>query len=86
MKWRKERLGRVRDEEEVFWEMLGRVQLKRGKEDRWWWVHGSEGRYVVKKAYEILAPMKCLLADQFCRMIWSRCCTGGVLKLCYQIQ
>ncbi|GLT44934.1 hypothetical protein SLA2020_188070 [Shorea laevis] len=34
MEWRRERKGRVRDEEEVLWELLGRVQLKKGKEDR----------------------------------------------------
>ncbi|GKV43599.1 hypothetical protein SLEP1_g50869 [Rubroshorea leprosula] len=35
MEWKRERSGRVRDEEEVFWEMLGPVQLKKGREDSW---------------------------------------------------
>ncbi|GLT27749.1 hypothetical protein SLA2020_027240 [Shorea laevis] len=72
IKWRRERLGRVRAKEESLWEVLGRVQLKKGKKDRWWWTHGVERQYVVKKAYEVLAPMKCILAEQFCKMIWCR--------------
>ncbi|GLT37246.1 hypothetical protein SLA2020_115770 [Shorea laevis] len=78
MEWKRERLGRVRDEEEVFWEMLGPVQLKKGKEDCWRWVHGLEGRYVVKKAYEVLAPMQCLLTYQFCKMSWCRLVPSNV--------
>ncbi|GKV11322.1 hypothetical protein SLEP1_g22586 [Rubroshorea leprosula] len=34
MEWRWERKSRVRDEEEVLRELLGCVQLKKGKEDR----------------------------------------------------
>ncbi|GKV32708.1 hypothetical protein SLEP1_g41295 [Rubroshorea leprosula] len=72
MEWRRERKGRVRDEEEVLRELMGRFQLKKGKEDHWWWIHGPDGQYEVKVAYEALAPVKCILEDQFCKMIWCR--------------
>ncbi|GKV35303.1 hypothetical protein SLEP1_g43600 [Rubroshorea leprosula] len=72
MEWRRERKGRVRDEEEGLWELLESVQLKKGKEDHWWWIHGLDGQYVVKTAYEALAPIKCTLVDQFYKMIWCR--------------
>ncbi|GKV16128.1 hypothetical protein SLEP1_g26814 [Rubroshorea leprosula] len=57
MEWRRERKGRVRDEEEGLWELLESVQLKKDEEDHWWWIHGPDGQYVVKTAYEALAPI-----------------------------
>ncbi|GKV12188.1 hypothetical protein SLEP1_g23370 [Rubroshorea leprosula] len=48
---------------------LRNLLLKKGKEDHWWWIHGLDGQYVVKTAYEALAPIKCTLVDQFCKMI-----------------
>ncbi|GKU93958.1 hypothetical protein SLEP1_g7507 [Rubroshorea leprosula] len=56
--WRRERRSRERDEEELLMKLLGKVRIKIGGDDGWRWVHDSEGNYVVKKAYEFLAPLE----------------------------
>ncbi|GLT30957.1 hypothetical protein SLA2020_057280 [Shorea laevis] len=70
--WRRERLGREQDEEKGFWEVLGNVQLRKDGVDYWQWRYDGEGRYAVKKAYELLASVECLLEDQLCKLVWCR--------------
>ncbi|GLT26146.1 hypothetical protein SLA2020_012310 [Shorea laevis] len=59
IEWRRGRMGRERDEEEVLWEVLSRVQLRESLEDHWKWLYDFEERYVVKGAYEFLSPTEC---------------------------
>ncbi|GKV49601.1 hypothetical protein SLEP1_g56341 [Rubroshorea leprosula] len=68
--WRRERRGRERDEEELLMKLLGKVRIKIGGDDGWRWVHDSKGNYVVKKAYEFLAPLESVLQGQLCRLVW----------------
>ncbi|GKU90242.1 hypothetical protein SLEP1_g4255 [Rubroshorea leprosula] len=72
LEWRRGRIGREKDEEEALWEKLGNLQLKKGVEDRWRWLHDSDGSYMVKKAYEFLAPSEGILEEQLCKVIWCR--------------
>ncbi|GKU89472.1 hypothetical protein SLEP1_g3604 [Rubroshorea leprosula] len=70
LEWRRGRIGREKDEEEALWEKLGNLQLKKGVEDHWRWLHDSDGSYMVKKAY--LAPSEGILEEQLCKVIWCR--------------
>ncbi|GLT35512.1 hypothetical protein SLA2020_099580 [Shorea laevis] len=72
LEWRRGRIGREQGEEQVLWEMLDSIQIREGVLDCWNWKYDGEGRYVVKKAYDFLAPTKSLLAIHFCKLIWSR--------------
>ncbi|GLT29062.1 hypothetical protein SLA2020_039510 [Shorea laevis] len=72
MEWRRERIGREKDEEEMLWEGLDRLQLKKSMEDCWRWIHDSDGRYEVKKAYDFLAPLERLLDEQWSKLIWCK--------------
>ncbi|GLT40896.1 hypothetical protein SLA2020_149960 [Shorea laevis] len=72
VEWRRGRIGREKDEEKVLWEMLDSFQLKKGVEDCWRWIYDSEGRYMVKRAYEFLAPTESILEDQWTKLIWCR--------------
>ncbi|GLT56112.1 hypothetical protein SLA2020_291830 [Shorea laevis] len=72
MEWRRGSIGCERDKEEGLWEVLGSIQIKKGTEDSWQWRYDSKGRYIVKKAYDFLAPMECLLERQVCKLIWCR--------------
>ncbi|GKV06313.1 hypothetical protein SLEP1_g18214 [Rubroshorea leprosula] len=72
MEWRRERIGREKDEEEKLREGLERLQLKKRVEDRWRWTHDSEGRYGVKKAYDFLAPTECVIDEQWSKLIWCK--------------
>ncbi|GLT42608.1 hypothetical protein SLA2020_165990 [Shorea laevis] len=69
IEWRRGRLGRERGEEEVLWEVLSKVQITKGLEDCWKWMHDAERRYAMKKAYEFLSPMEFILLDQICKLI-----------------
>ncbi|GKV49436.1 hypothetical protein SLEP1_g56186 [Rubroshorea leprosula] len=44
MAWRKGRMGRKKDEEEVLWGVVDCVHLKKGKEDVWTWEHDPGGK------------------------------------------
>ncbi|GKV02234.1 hypothetical protein SLEP1_g14693 [Rubroshorea leprosula] len=72
MEWRRGRIGREKDEEEVLWEVLENFQLKKGVNDTRRWIHDLEGKYMVKKAYEFLAPTESILEDQWSKLIWCR--------------
>ncbi|GLT87099.1 hypothetical protein SLE2022_051990 [Rubroshorea leprosula] len=72
MDWRRGRIGREKDEDEVLWERLDSIQLKKGVTDFWRWVHDSEGNFKVRKAYEFLAPTESILEDQLSKLIWCR--------------
>ncbi|GLT92075.1 hypothetical protein SLE2022_099320 [Rubroshorea leprosula] len=72
LEWRKGKMGRERDEEELLWEVLGRVRLKQQEEDCWKWAHDPKGRYVVKMAYEFLAPREGVLQGQLCKLVWCK--------------
>lgn len=65
-------MGRERDEEELLWKVLGRIQLRVGAEDYQRWVHDIEGRQVVKKAYKFLVHGEGVLQDQFCKLVWCK--------------
>ncbi|GKV47438.1 hypothetical protein SLEP1_g54342 [Rubroshorea leprosula] len=70
--WRRGRLGREQDEELGFWESINRAQIKAGTDDCWHWVHGTDGKYVVKNAYDLLASTDLILSDHFCKLIWCK--------------
>ncbi|GKV46066.1 hypothetical protein SLEP1_g53078 [Rubroshorea leprosula] len=72
MEWRRERIGREKDEEEKLKEGLERIQLKKRVEDGWRWTHDSEGRYGVKNAYKFLTPTECVLDKQWSKLIWCK--------------
>ncbi|GLT37855.1 hypothetical protein SLA2020_121420 [Shorea laevis] len=65
-------MGREKDEEKGLWEVLGCVQIRKYLADTWKWRYGVESRYIVKTAYEILAPVECLLEGQLCKLIWCK--------------
>ncbi|GKV51072.1 hypothetical protein SLEP1_g57750 [Rubroshorea leprosula] len=71
--------GRERDEEDLLMKLLGKVRIKIGGDDSWRWVHDSEGNYVVKKAYEFLAPLESILQGQLCRLVWCNLVPSKVL-------
>ncbi|GLT81644.1 hypothetical protein SLE2022_000820 [Rubroshorea leprosula] len=52
--------------------MLASIRLRKGVEDSWQWRYEVEGRYVVKTAYEYLAPEDRLLEEQLCKVIWCK--------------
>ncbi|GLT36475.1 hypothetical protein SLA2020_108500 [Shorea laevis] len=70
--WRRGRLGKERDKELVLWETINRAQIKAGVDDCWHWVHGSDGKYVVKNAYEFVASTEFILSDQLCKLVWHQ--------------
>ncbi|GLT32893.1 hypothetical protein SLA2020_075240 [Shorea laevis] len=72
MEWRQGRIVREKGEERVLWEVLDNVQLKEGVEDCWKWKYDAKGRYLVKKAYDFLAPMECLLEGKICKLVWCK--------------
>ncbi|GKU96326.1 hypothetical protein SLEP1_g9574 [Rubroshorea leprosula] len=72
MEWRRDRIGREKDEEEKLREGLERLQLKKRVEDGWRWTHDPKGRYGVKKAYDFLAPTECVLDEQWRKLIWCK--------------
>ncbi|GKV16991.1 hypothetical protein SLEP1_g27551 [Rubroshorea leprosula] len=72
MEWRRERIGREKDEEEKLREGLERIQLKKSVQDCWRWIHDSEGRYGVKNAYDFLAPTECVLDEHWSKLIWCK--------------
>ncbi|GKV17695.1 hypothetical protein SLEP1_g28164 [Rubroshorea leprosula] len=86
--WRRGRFGREKDEELMLWEVLSRVGIKVGVEDRWQWIHVSDGKYVVKQAYEFLESTKSILNDWLCKLIWCRLVPSKVSffgwRLCLQ--
>ncbi|GKV35501.1 hypothetical protein SLEP1_g43759 [Rubroshorea leprosula] len=71
IEWRRGRLGRERGKEEVLWEVLSKVQITKGLEDCWKWMHDAKGRYAVKKAYEFLSLMEFILPDQILMSWWG---------------
>ncbi|GLT66338.1 hypothetical protein SLA2020_387060 [Shorea laevis] len=68
--WRRERLGRERDEEAVLREFLGNDRIEVDGNDCRRWVHAPDGNYMVKNAYEFLAPSEYMLQGQICRVVW----------------
>ncbi|GKV02142.1 hypothetical protein SLEP1_g14612 [Rubroshorea leprosula] len=72
MSWRRGRLGRERDEEEVLWRVLDNIHLKKGRRDSWTWIHAPGGQYKVKVAYDFLASYVRLLDTHLCKFIWCR--------------
>ncbi|GLT44293.1 hypothetical protein SLA2020_181990 [Shorea laevis] len=72
VEWRRRRIGREQNEEQVMWELLDSIQIKDGVQDGWKWKHDGEGRYEVKKACEFLMPTESLLEMKFCKLIWCR--------------
>ncbi|GKU92853.1 hypothetical protein SLEP1_g6524 [Rubroshorea leprosula] len=72
IEWRRERMGRKKDEEKGLGVMLASIKLRKGVEDLWQWRYEVEGRYVVKTAYESLAPEDRLLEEQLCNVIWCK--------------
>ncbi|GKV25736.1 hypothetical protein SLEP1_g35131 [Rubroshorea leprosula] len=86
--WRRGRFGREKDEELMLWEVLSTVGIKVGVEDRWQWIHVSDGKYVVKKAYEFLESTESILNDWLCKLIWCRLVPSKVSffgwRLCLQ--
>ncbi|GLT44088.1 hypothetical protein SLA2020_180050 [Shorea laevis] len=72
IEWRRERMGREKDEEKVLREELGRIQLRKNVADTWQWRYGAKNRYIVKIAYEFLAPAECLLEGQLCKLVWCK--------------
>ncbi|GKV49628.1 hypothetical protein SLEP1_g56369 [Rubroshorea leprosula] len=86
--WRRGRFGREKDEELMLWEVLSRVCIKVAVEDRWQWRHASDGKYVVKQAYEFLESTDAILNDWLCKLICCRLVPSKVnffgWRLCLQ--
>ncbi|GKV02912.1 hypothetical protein SLEP1_g15289 [Rubroshorea leprosula] len=72
IEWRRERMGREKDEEQGLGVVLANLKLRKGMADLWRWRHDVEGRYAVKIAYEFLAPEERLLEGQLCNLIWCK--------------
>ncbi|GKV26502.1 hypothetical protein SLEP1_g35790 [Rubroshorea leprosula] len=72
IEWRRERMGREKDEENGLGVMLASIRLRKVVEDAWQWRYEVEGRYVVKTAYEYLAPEDRLLEKHLCKVIWCK--------------
>ncbi|GKU95341.1 hypothetical protein SLEP1_g8712 [Rubroshorea leprosula] len=72
IEWRRERMGREKDEEKGLGVMLVGIKLRKGVANLWQWRYDVEGRYVVKTAYEFLAPEDRLLEGQLCKVIWCK--------------
>ncbi|GKV11786.1 hypothetical protein SLEP1_g23006 [Rubroshorea leprosula] len=72
LEWRRGTLGREKDEEEMLEKMLEGVNLKEGAGDVWKWVHGLDGKYGVKLAYDFLASSETVLENQLCKLIGCR--------------
>ncbi|GLT33473.1 hypothetical protein SLA2020_080610 [Shorea laevis] len=72
IKWRRARMGREQEEEKRLWEVMGKVQLRKDVVDSWKWRHEATGKYIVKKAYEVLSFDVCLLEDKLCKLVWNR--------------
>ncbi|GKV24765.1 hypothetical protein SLEP1_g34334 [Rubroshorea leprosula] len=72
IEWRRERMGCEKDEEQGLGVVLASIKLRKGMADVWRWRHDVEGRYVVKIAYEFLAPEERLLEGQLCNLIWCK--------------
>ncbi|GKV15204.1 hypothetical protein SLEP1_g26006 [Rubroshorea leprosula] len=68
VEWRRGTRGREKDEEELLVKVLEGVNLKEGAGDVWKWVHGMDGKYVVKLAYDFLASSERVLEDQMCKL------------------
>ncbi|GKV27657.1 hypothetical protein SLEP1_g36796 [Rubroshorea leprosula] len=72
LEWRRGTLGREKDEEEMLEKMLEGVNLKEGAGDVWKWIHGLDGKYGVKIAYDFLASSETVLENQLCKLIGCR--------------
>ncbi|GLT74584.1 hypothetical protein SLA2020_463720 [Shorea laevis] len=72
LEWRRGTIGREKDEVELLEKTLEGVNLKEGIGDVRQWVHGMDGRYGVKQAYDFLAPTECVLEDQMCKLVWCK--------------
>ncbi|GKV29207.1 hypothetical protein SLEP1_g38153 [Rubroshorea leprosula] len=72
VEWRRGTIGREKDEEELLEKVLEGVKLKEGAGDVWKWVHGMDGKYEVKLAYDFLATTEGVLEDQMCQLIGCR--------------
>ncbi|GKV47235.1 hypothetical protein SLEP1_g54153 [Rubroshorea leprosula] len=80
LEWRRGTLGREKDEEELLEKMLEGVNLKEGAGDVWKWMHGLDGKYGVKLAYDFLASSESVLEDQLCKLIGCRLVPSKVLS------
>ncbi|GKU95930.1 hypothetical protein SLEP1_g9226 [Rubroshorea leprosula] len=80
LEWRRGTLGREKDEEELLGKMLEGVNLKEGAGDVWKWMHGLDGKYGVKLAYDFLASSERVLEDQLCKLIGCRLVPSKVLS------
>ncbi|GKV11673.1 hypothetical protein SLEP1_g22911 [Rubroshorea leprosula] len=65
-------MGREKDEEQGLGVVLASIKLRKGLVDLWQWKYEADGRYVVKTAYEFLAPEECLLEGHLCKLIWCK--------------
>ncbi|GLT34074.1 hypothetical protein SLA2020_086180 [Shorea laevis] len=72
VEWRRDTIGREKNEEELMEKALEGVLIKKGVGDVRKWIHAIDGRYVVKLAYDFLASTECVLEDQMCKLIWCR--------------
>ncbi|GKV39118.1 hypothetical protein SLEP1_g46930 [Rubroshorea leprosula] len=72
MEWRRDTIGREKDEEVRLEKVLEGVKLKEGAGDVWKWIHATDGKYGVKIAYDFLATSEGVLENQMCKLIWCR--------------
>ncbi|GKU94200.1 hypothetical protein SLEP1_g7726 [Rubroshorea leprosula] len=85
VEWRRGTIGREKDEEELLEKVLEGVNLKEGAGDVWKWVHGMDGKYVVKLAYDFLASSERVLEDQMCKLIGCRLVPSKVAFFGWQL-
>ncbi|GKV27386.1 hypothetical protein SLEP1_g36559 [Rubroshorea leprosula] len=71
-RWRRGCVGRAVGEEGQFREMINGVRLRMKEADSWQWLHGRDGIYSVKAAYDFLSPKGCVLDEKWSRIIWSK--------------
>ncbi|GKV01451.1 hypothetical protein SLEP1_g14002 [Rubroshorea leprosula] len=71
-RWRRGCVGRAVGEEGQFREMINGVRLRMKEADSWQWLHGRDGIYSVKAAYDFLSPKVCVLDEKWSRIIWSK--------------
>ncbi|GLT81429.1 hypothetical protein SLA2020_528180 [Shorea laevis] len=71
-RWRRGCARRAVGEEEQLREMINGVRLRMEEADSWRWIHGRDGIYSVKAAYDFLSPKVCVLDEKWSRIIWSK--------------
>ncbi|GKV25398.1 hypothetical protein SLEP1_g34845 [Rubroshorea leprosula] len=83
--WRRELVGRAREEQISLLTQLEGVTIREGVGDRRIWQHDKSGNYSVRKAISMLIDNQRVLDSDLCKAIWNKFLLGRVCFFAWRL-